>query len=284
MLLRHSLLILMAAAMIFLDAAQGATLKVDRPALHQIEDGPVLAAAHEFVAGETVFFSCFATGYQIQEKDEERSVRLSWNASIRDAEGILLAEPKSGTLATRILPEDKEWRPKFRYQFLISPYALTGAYRLTVEIKDELSGSSVKHEQDIRVRGSSVAPTDTLTVKNLRFYRSEDDPRALTPAVFRPGDVMWAKFDITGFKLGERNRYAVEYGIAVLRESGEQMFEQPDAAAENGESFYPRRHVAGIMSLNLTKDLARIGYVLVITARDKVGGQTAEVRAAFRVE
>lgn len=43
-------------------------LAIERIALHQFEDGPVLAANYEFVPGETVYFSCRLTGYRIEKK------------------------------------------------------------------------------------------------------------------------------------------------------------------------------------------------------------------------
>ncbi len=55
--------------------------------------------------------------------------------------------------------------------------------------------------------------------------------------------MLWARFDITGFKYGEKNRYSVEYGLAILRETGEQVFAQPAAADDSHESFYPQHYV-----------------------------------------
>ena len=34
-------------------------------------------------------------------------------------------------------------------------------------------------------------------------------------AVYQPGDTLWAKFDITGYKFGENNRFSVDYGLAI---------------------------------------------------------------------
>src|SRR5690349_2168729 len=44
-------------------------LAVDRMALHQFEDGPVLDPGYEFLPGETAYFSCRLAGYKIETKD-----------------------------------------------------------------------------------------------------------------------------------------------------------------------------------------------------------------------
>jgi hypothetical protein len=89
---------------------------------------------------------------------------------------------------------------------------------------------------------------------------------------------------MTGYKYGDKNRYSVEYGLAILRESGEQVFAQPAAAADSNESFYPQRYVPGAVSLNLQPDVPEGSYTLVITMADKVGDQTAEARREFRIQ
>jgi len=89
---------------------------------------------------------------------------------------------------------------------------------------------------------------------------------------------------MTGYKYADRNRYSVEYGLAILRESGEQVFAQPAAASDSSESFYPQRYVPGALSLSLAPEVPEGSYTLLVTIADKIGGQTAEVRGAFRIE
>src|SRR5690348_15926910 len=70
--------------------ASGA-FSVERIALHQFEDGPVLGPNHLFLPGETVFFSCRLTGYQAAVTgDEQRSVKLAWKLQVTDPAGIPL--------------------------------------------------------------------------------------------------------------------------------------------------------------------------------------------------
>ena len=262
-----------------------AALSVDRIALHQFEDGPVLGPNHAFLPGETVFFSCRLTGYQLAgAADEPRSVKLSWKMEVTDPAGVALVKDSSGEIAEPVSTQDKNWFPKFLQQFKIPPFAPGGAYHIKVTARDEVAKTELTSQLDFPVRGHSVDPSPTLTARNLRFVKDETDGPPLDPAEYHPGQTMWARFDMTGYKYGDKNHYSVEYGLAILRESGEQVFAQPAAAADASEGFYPQRYVPGAVSLNLQADVPEGSYTLVITMEDKVGGQMAEARAGFRIQ
>ena len=94
---------------------------------------------------------------------------------------------------------------------------------------------------------------------------------------------MWARFEITGYKLAAKNRLHVEYGVSVLRPSGEVLYSEPNAASEKDESFYPKRYVLGILSLKLDPDIALGEYTIVVAARDQIGGQQYETRHPFLI-
>ena len=55
------------------------------------------------------------------------------------------------------------------------------------------------------------------------------------------------KFDITGFKYGEKNRIDVSYTTSFLSPVGKVLWTQPEPAVEQSESFYPKRFVAAQM-------------------------------------
>ena len=262
-----------------------AALSVDRIALHQFEDGPVLGPSHVFLPGETLFFSCRLTGYQVATtKDEQRSVKLSWKLQVTDPAGVPLVSEASGEIAEPVSTQDKNWYPKFLQQFKIPPFAPGGAYHIKVTARDEVANTELASQLDFQVRGHNVEPSATLTARNLRFVKDETDGPPLDPAVYHPGETLWARFDITGYKYGDKNRYSVEYGLAILRESGEQVFAQPAAAADSSENYYPQHYVPGAVSLNLQPNVPEGNYTLVITMADKVGGQMAEARAGFRIQ
>jgi hypothetical protein len=271
----------------FLGAAHPAcaAFSVDRIALHQFEDGPELGSTHAFLPGESVFFSCRLTGYQSAVTGEnQRSVKLSWTLDVTDPAGIPLVAGTKGEIAEPILPQDKNWYPKFLHHFNIPPFAPGGAYHIKVTARDEVAKADVTSQLEFQVRGHAVEPSPVLAARNLRFVKDETDGPPLDPAVYHPGQTLWARFDMTGYKYGDNNHYSVEYGLAILRESGEQVFAQPAAAADSSEGVYPQRYVPGAVSLNLQPDVPEGSYTLVITMADKVGGQTAEGRREFRIQ
>jgi hypothetical protein len=271
---------------LFLLAAAGlqGALKVERIALHQYEDGPVLAQNYEVLPGETVYFSCRFSGFQANLKDEERKVSLTWDAKVVDAEGLLLEKPFSGSIEENLLTEDKTWLPKFLLSFSVPGFAASGTYRVEVHLRDLNASADLNAALEFKVRGHAVEPSETLTARNFRFLQSEEDSAGMTSPIFHPGETLWARFDITGYKRGEGNRFAVEYGLAVEDGSHRQLFSQPAAAEDSGSPFYPKRYVPGVLSLSLDKNVGKGTYTLVVILRDQVGQQLHEERQAFQVE
>ena len=119
---------------------------------------------------------------------------------------------------------------KFLGTFTIPAFAPPGDYRVTVKAHDEAAGSEASGELVFRVRGTQVASSDTLLARSFVFLRAEDDRTGMTAAIYHPGETLWARFNIVGYKFGEGNRFAVSYGLAVLKPTGEELFAQPDAA------------------------------------------------------
>ncbi len=108
--------------------------------------------------------------------------------------------------------------------------------------------------------------------------------KALQVAAYRPGDAVWARFDMTGYKLGDKNQVDIEYGLTVLREDGSVAYKQPDAATQTIQTFYPQRYQPGELSLNLAKDQPLGKYTIVLDVEDHVGKQMYETRETFSVE
>jgi hypothetical protein len=261
-------------------------LEVVQPTLHQYEGGPPLAGTFEFFPGDTVFLSFKVAGYQLAEKGNEELLSLTYEVEAFDPQGLRLREKATGKVGGAVTPEDKKtkWMPLVEYSVLVPPAAPPGDYRIAIAVKDLHSGAAAEKEVTFRVRGRFVEPSDTLTVRNFRFYRGEVDTRALEVAAYRPGDTVWARFDITGYKLGENNHFSIDYGVAVLNESGKELYRQEVAAADERESFYPERYTQGSLSLNLTPDLAKGTYTIVLMVRDRLGNQTYEARQTFHVD
>jgi hypothetical protein len=262
-------------------------LEIEKFALRQFEDGPALAASHEFLPGETIFWSFRMRGYKIKKTetetgDQESRMKLTWTLRATDPQGVPIDKERSGHVEARLFEQDKDWTPRAADSFVVPPFAPNGIYHATVTVKDE-SGETTS-QLEFKVRGDTVEPSDTLTGRSLRFLRHENDQTPMRNPAYQAGETLWVRFDITGYKFGEKNKYDVEYGLAILRDNGETMFTQPIAAKETNESFYPQHYVPGLLSLGLNKDLPKGSYTMVITMRDKIGNQTWETRQPFQVQ
>lgn len=255
-----------------------------RSMFSQSEDGPPVASDYQFLPGETVYFSCQTEGYKKVEKDEKMQVYLSYEVEVQDSRGALLQAPQDGKVQTAVSAEDKDWLPKIREMVAVPPLADSGEYQVIVKVKDELAASTAESRSKFVVQGRNVAPSDTLVVRNFRFLRGEDDGKPLQIAAYRPGDMVWARFDMTGYKLGERNLFDIEYGLTVLRADGSEAYSEPQAATAKDQAFYPQRYQPGVLSLNLAKDQPLGEYTIVLTVRDNLGQQTYEIRQKFSVE
>jgi hypothetical protein len=262
-------------------------LEIEKFALRQFEDGPALAASHEFLPGETIFWSFRMRGYKIKKTetetgDQESRMKLTWTLLATDPQGVPIDKERSGHVEARLFDQDKDWTPRAADSFVVPPFAPNGIYHATVTVKDE-SGEATS-QLEFKVRGDTVEPSDTLIGRSLRFLRHENDQTPMRNPAYQAGETLWVRFDITGYKFGEKNKYDVEYGLAILRANGETMFTQPIAAKETNESFYPQHYVPGLLSLGLNKDLPKGSYTMVITMRDKIGNQTWETRQPFQVQ
>jgi len=256
-------------------------LAIVKLAFSQSEDGEVVSSKYQFLGGEALYFSCQVEGYTKTEKDE---IRLTFQIEAKDANGLLLQALTSGKVEATLSPEDKEWLPKLRATILIPPLLPPGEYQIAVKVKDELANAPVEAHAAFTVHGRDVEPSITLTVRNFRFLRTEDDTKPLPVAAYRPGDAVWARFDMTGYKLGDGNQFDIEYGLVVLRADGTQAYAEPQAAAQKELTFYPVRYQPGVLSLNLAKDQKHGEYTIVLKVRDNLGGQNYETRQKFSVE
>jgi hypothetical protein len=260
--------------------AQTPKLTIVSPAFHQFEDGPPMPANPFFLAGETLFFSCRVTGYKASEKE---TMGIEWKIEALDDQNVPLAKPETKSLETDLAPEDKDWKPIIRYQF-VTPYsALCQRCRIRIDVKDRLSGQMATAEAPFSIRGKAVEPSETLTVRNFRFLRSETDEAPLAVPAYRPGDQLWARFEMTGYRFGEGNSIHVEYGISVYRPSGKLLYEEPKAAETEERSFYAKRFIPGVLNLRL-QGLPAGDYPILLVVKDLAGNQKFEGKYTFRVE
>jgi len=262
-------------------------LAIVRPVFARSEDGPPEASDEDFVPGETIHFSCQAEGYRKVDKPNDygkQDVSLKFQIEVRDKSGAMLKPVEEGKIETTVTPEDKDWKPKLRDTIVVPPLADTGEYMVLIKLSDKLAKAAVEKTAVFHIKGRDVAPSDALIVRNIRFLRNEDDAKPLRVAAYRPGDSVWARFDMTGYKLGEKNQVDIEYGLTVLGEDGSVAYTEPQAANQKIQTYYPQRYQPGELNLNLAKDQPLGKYTIVLAVRDNLGNQMYETRETFSVE
>lgn len=255
--------------------------RVVRPAFHQLEDGPATTARPFFIPGETVFFRCEVQGYSLTRA---REVSLSYELEPVDAQGIALTPPHRGKIASTLSEQDKNWLPVIRHSFVVPPYALSGEYRVRILVKDENAGTETRTDAAFAVQGRGIQPSAGLSLQNFGFYRGENETEPLRVAAYRAGDTLWARFDVTGYQLGEQNAVHISYGISITNAEGRVLYRQDPPTVDQSTSFYPKRYVSCLLNLHIQPDTRPQEFALVITATDHIGNQTQQSSHRFRVE
>ncbi len=262
-----------------------AALQLVNAGVRQIEDGPAVPRGTQFVPGETVYYSVQVTGYTISAIDpEKKKVRFNYTIDAFDPKGVKLIETVESILDTTISDQDKEWKPKVRNEIQIPTFAPPGRYKVVTTVTDDISKLSATSETLFEVTGPVVESSPELTVHSFGFYRSEDDANPIPIAAYRAGDTLFARFNMTGFRFGERNTIDLAYDVAVLNPEGKEIYAQPNAAVEKSFSFYPKPYVPGGMNLSLQPDMRKGQYTIVLTVHDFMGKQNYETRQTFEVE
>lgn len=257
-------------------------LKTLRPVVSLSEDGPPLQGGEAFQSGEEVFFSFQTENYKVGTTGK---IQLTGHIEAFDPRGTPIAPADEVVIGTSVSQEDKDWKPKLRSQIQLPSIAPPGNYTIKYNVTDLQTKQIAVGEMTFAVRGRNVPESPVLTVRGLGFYRTQDDETALKVPAYRPGDIMWVRFDITGFKHGEQNAIDVTYDVAVLTGDGKQLFSQENAAVEKSQAFYPQPWVPAEFNLSLQTTMSLGTYTVMITAHDGIGaGQTATAKADFRVE
>lgn len=270
-------LLIVALLPTFLAAAPA--FQIVKPILSQMDGGAPDPPGFEHTQGEIVFFSCRIAGYT---KNENEKVQLRYSVQAFDPKGIPLDEIYKNEMTVEVSPQDKEWLPKISTSLALPPLAPPGDYKIVVRAEDILAKTSAELTVPFKLRGHAVEPSDSLIVRNFQFFRDEDHPAE--KAVYKPGDGVFAKFDIVGFKYGEHNKVDVSYLTSVIAPGGKVLWTQPEPAAEQSESFYPKLYVPASMGINLTRTIPAGDYIIAVTVKDAVGGGTYEAKFPFTIE
>ncbi len=256
-------------------------LQIVRPLISQIDGGAVDPPGFEHAPGDTLFFSCRVSGFT---RNEDEQMHLKYSVQAFDPKGVPLTELYENEMKAEVTPQDKEWLPKISTEVVIPPLVAGGAYKIVVKAEDVLAKTSAELAVPFQVRGYPVEPSDTVVVRNFRFYRAEEDTEPVEKAVYNPGDSVWARFDITGYRYGPKNKVDVSYLVSLVNSEGKVLYTQPQPAVEQAESFYPKRYVAATMGLNLQKNIRPGEYTIAVTVKDAVGNQGYDGKYAFTVQ
>jgi hypothetical protein len=263
-----------------------AKLKIVNAGVQRVEDGPFVPRDYKFLPGDYLHFEFAVSGFKISGDaySESRQISLSYTVEAVDDKNIALAPPVRGTIKDDITPEDKKWIPKRRASFLLPSYIADGTYTVRVTVEDVLAKTKANADYPFQIGGRIIHPVTSLTLQNFRFLRSEQDGPALELPAYRAGATVWARFDITGFKVGPANSVALQYGVKVLRPDGSEIFAQPEAANEKIATSYPPQFVPGVLSITTTPNLAGGEYTMVVAVHDLIGSQDRVTSYQFRIE
>ena len=261
-------------------AQQKKALNILNAALLEAEDGFAASPDTVYQPGETIYLSFHIQGYTV---DRNSRLKLAYIIDALDFKGVPFVESEAGKIDTELSPQDAKWSPRVRFSASLPPFADSGKYRLLMRVTDELARTQASQEMQFQVRGRNVEPSATLVVRNFQFSRQEDG-NPLPVAAYRRGDTLWASFDITGYQTGEKNLVWVEYDLSVFDAENKLLYAQPQPAEDKATSFYPRRYVHAVFSLNLESAIPPGEYTIVLVVRDRLGNQTLETGQKFSIE
>jgi hypothetical protein len=256
------------------------TLQIVQAVISQSEGGVADAPGTTHVPGEILFFTCRIANYT---KTPDAKVHLAYSVQPFDPKGVPLSEIYKNELTDEVSPMDKDWMPRIATEVPVPPLVMSGNYKILVKVEDVFGHVNAELSVPFQVRGHEVAPSDTLVVRNFRFFRNEDDTQPVAKAAYKPGSVVWVKFDMTGYKFGKANKIDVSY-IFKITSGDKVLFTNPEAAGDQTESFYPKSYVTGEFSVPIQPNVKPGEYGILVQVKDGVGNQTFEIKHPFTVE
>jgi hypothetical protein len=266
--------------------AEQSSLTIIDAGVQQFEDAPFVSSDYRFLPGDYLYFTFQITGFSVksEERNEIRKISLTYQVSAEDSNSNPLAPPVTGAIQAELNPEDKNWTPKRRASFLIPSFVAAGEFHVHAVVNDLAANSRASRDFPFLIGGTQIQPSPSLTVQNFRFLRREDAREPLQVPAYSPGDPVYARFDMAGYKLGTGHQYRLAYGLVVLRPDGKPFLQQPKAAELQAVGFYPAQFVPGTINLITSSDSERGEYIIVLTVRDLVSNQSYETKQAFSIE
>ncbi|MDQ2711661.1 MAG: hypothetical protein M3Y24_05390 [Acidobacteriota bacterium] len=293
---RHSpvALVALVAVFVFRTASSAEALQTEpAPGLAVInagvsssEDAPFVSSSYRFLPGDNVYFTFEIAGFLIraEQRGEVRKISLHYEIEPQDETNRPLAPSSPGDIETELSPEDKNWVPKRRVSFMIPSFVAAGSFHIHVLVKDLYGKAETARDYPFHIGGIEVKKPPAVTIQNFRFERGENDTEPLSVPAYSPGDTVYARFEITGYRLGPDNNHRVAYGVTVFGPNGKPFIKEPKAADLESKSFYPAQFVPGNVELTVGKNSAHGEYVVVVTVRDLLANQQYETKQAFSIE
>lgn len=261
--------------------APASALAIVRPFVSQTEGGTPDQPGFSHVPGETVYFTCRIANFA---KSSASKIHVAYSVQTFDPQGVPLDPVYQNEFIDEVSPQDKDWMPKIQTEVAIPPLAPSGTYKITVKAEDLVAHTTAQLDVPIEVHGHALTPGDKLVVQNFHFFHGESDTEAMPAGVYRPGEGLWVRMDITGFGYGPGNKIDVSYITSFLNPAGKVIWTQPEAAVEQSESFYPKHYIPAEFGVSLNKDIRPGAYTILVEVKDAVGNQTCESRQTFTVE
>lgn len=252
----------------------------------QSEDAPFVPANYEFLPGDYLYFTFQVAGFAIrsENRDETRSISLTYEVVPEDANGLPLTAPATGAIKAELSSEDKDWLPKRRASFLIPSFVAGREFRVHVHVRDLVANTEIAQDFPFRIGGIQIQRSASLTVENFDFFRSENDQQPLEVPAYSRGDTIYARFDMVGFKTDPQKQYHLSYGLTVVRPDGKTFLDTAKAAELEASSFYPAEFLPGVVNLKTPPDAMLGEYIVVLTVRDLIGNTSSKIKKAFSIE
>jgi hypothetical protein len=266
--------------------AAESSLAVINAGVSSSEDAPFVSADYRFLPGDYLYFTFEIAGFAIHSENqgETKKISLQYQVFVQDNGGRDLAQPVSDEIRTELTPEDKNWVPKRRTSFLLPSFLSSGPFHVRAVVRDLLAKTETSRDFPFSVGGVTIQPAAAITVENFRFLRNQNDTEPLSVPAYSPGDAVYARFEMAGFRNGPGNEHHVAYGVTVLGPEGKPFIQDPNAADLKAGSFYPAQFIPGNIALKMDKNNPHGEYIVVLTVRDLVANQQFELKQAFSIE
>src|ERR1017187_8944658 len=156
-------------------------LGIVKPAIAQSDGGDALPAAFKHGAGETMFFSCYISGFT---KSPEEQINLTYSVQAFDPKGVPVAEIYKGEAKEEVGPQDKDWLPKIETLLVLPDILRPGTYKIVIKAEDLLGKTSADLTVPFDVAGRDVPPSATLVARDFRWFHNEEETRAMSQPIY----------------------------------------------------------------------------------------------------